>query len=992
MKRRLMSLVLVLSLLLSLLPAVAAPLAADARGAALAEEALEESSEEVIIEEFPAEEAPAAESPDEEASAEELPGEPAPEEPFAGETPESGASPEGEAPEPLEGEDLFQLAALGSDGVQYAGVAYLSQAAFNSMRPEVQSAYVQKVDWLTDMLDQGVVIYHPIFSLDADGTLWFDFAMPIESASYGGALSEEAAPEEPELIEEAEAAPEEPELIEEAEAAPEEPEPVPEESAEEAEPAPEDAAEGGPIVENVELAESVRVPLQTIRSASSGKSFGIRQMNSEGSNLRESFFCKQLSENSMKVYNIAKANMIEQGKNGFILSSEDLTGSREEIHTAVNALLFTYRNELSWAKFPFNMNFTIETNGKERYTIATVDKSPHYSEKLERDAQKKVDELVEEARSYAQRNYPEDTDYGKIYYFDDWLCKNNNYVKGLTEEDWPTEIFYNCHTCYGALLKGYGVCEGYARAMCRLLDAAGIANIVVYGNGKGGREWEDHTWNYVRMPDGKYYLEDSTYNDTGKTKEYLLMGESKKHLLDPKGGVLTSLTFEFPTLSKSSYDRPLGALTFERDIYYIAKGKNVKIQAINPGYKEIKQTWTSGNKKIAALISGQLKTYGKVKGVAPGQTRITVSAKEKTASFAVRVYQFSGLTFSKNSKASLSESCDLDDGVLRVALNVGQKNWVASAQDICAGANLAGPAIKSSKPKVADISARLGGDTIVLSIAPKKLGSTTIKVSFGGKSAKLKLKVGKKLQGSWFELPYSTTEYTGKAIKPKVSKTSQAPKDLKYKVSYRDNKAVGTATVEIRGTGNYMGTVVRFFQIRPRSCDGKLSCKLENPVPYYIGKPQPAKLTIKLNGKKLKQGTDFEVRYNGSLNAPTDMDIYELEVRGKNYSFYLDSEDIGATYTIQPVPLSKLKVSLKSKVLYNGCLVTPDRLKLKVKYGSHVLPASDYTITYYDERFHGWTTTPSEPATFSMYIRPSETGNICEDDKLSVIHKKFKIY
>ena len=52
------------------------------------------------------------------------------------------------------------------------------------------------------------------------------------------------------------------------------------------------------------------------------------------------------------------------------------------------------------------------------------------------------------------------------------------------------EYFY-CHSCYGILLKGYGVCQSYALAMTRLLDAAGIRNMYVVGTGNGG----GHAWN-----------------------------------------------------------------------------------------------------------------------------------------------------------------------------------------------------------------------------------------------------------------------------------------------------------------------------------------------------------------------------------------------------------------------------------------------------------------------------------------------------------------
>ena len=64
---------------------------------------------------------------------------------------------------------------------------------------------------------------------------------------------------------------------------------------------------------------------------------------------------------------------------------------------------------------------------------------------------------------------------------------------------------------------------------------------------------------------------------------------------------------------------------------------------------------------------------------------------------------------------------------------------------------------------------------------------------------------------------------TGKALKPDVTvvlnkKTLRAGKD--YKVTYRDNKAVGTATVTVTGVGGYAGTATGSFAIKPKPVKG----------------------------------------------------------------------------------------------------------------------------------------------------------------------------
>lgn len=63
-------------------------------------------------------------------------------------------------------------------------------------------------------------------------------------------------------------------------------------------------------------------------------------------------------------------------------------------------------------------------------------------------------------------------------------------------------------TAYGALVKGSAVCEGYAHAMCMLLNRVGIE--CYYANGYG--ENAPHMWNTVKI-DGNWYHLDSTWDD-----------------------------------------------------------------------------------------------------------------------------------------------------------------------------------------------------------------------------------------------------------------------------------------------------------------------------------------------------------------------------------------------------------------------------------------------------------------------------------------------
>lgn len=96
------------------------------------------------------------------------------------------------------------------------------------------------------------------------------------------------------------------------------------------------------------------------------------------------------------------------------------------------------------------------------------------------------------------------TDYQKELAIHDYIVNNTVYDhKSLdTNNDDPM-----VHTAYDVLINHSGVCDGYAVAFKKLLDAVGIKNILVSGN-----IGEAHAWNIV-MIDSKYYQVDVTFDD-----------------------------------------------------------------------------------------------------------------------------------------------------------------------------------------------------------------------------------------------------------------------------------------------------------------------------------------------------------------------------------------------------------------------------------------------------------------------------------------------
>ncbi len=88
-------------------------------------------------------------------------------------------------------------------------------------------------------------------------------------------------------------------------------------------------------------------------------------------------------------------------------------------------------------------------------------------------------------------------------------------------------------TSYGALVKGYAVCEGYARAFKAICDNLVIpcAEVIgFYETDTSGKQ--PHAWVHVEMGN-KYYLADPTFNDNETTEKTLYSGtkSTKRYVL-----------------------------------------------------------------------------------------------------------------------------------------------------------------------------------------------------------------------------------------------------------------------------------------------------------------------------------------------------------------------------------------------------------------------------------------------------------------------------
>ena len=157
-------------------------------------------------------------------------------------------------------------------------------------------------------------------------------------------------------------------------------------------------------------------------------------------------------------------------------------------------------------------------------------------------------------------------------------------------------------------------------------------------------------------------------------------------------------------------------------------------------------------------------------------------------------------------------------------------------------------------------------------------------------------------------LSTSIYAYDGKAKKPGVTvklngKTLKNGTD--YTASYSNNTKVGTAKVTIKGKGNYTGSVSKTYSIKnnfKKATVSSISTKA------FTGKNITQSITVKYNGKTLKNGTDYTVSYSSNKNIGTAT----VKVTGKG-SY---TGTITKTFKINPAKQEIQKLTAKSKAFF----------------------------------------------------------------------------
>ena len=170
--------------------------------------------------------------------------------------------------------------------------------------------------------------------------------------------------------------------------------------------------------------------------------------------------------------------------------------------------------------------------------------------------------------------------------------------------------------------------------------------------------------------------------------------------------------------------------------------------------------------------------------------------------------------------------------------------------------------------------------------------------------------------------PIPTQYYTGSAIKPRIIVTHngrQLIQNEDYKVSFSNNKQVGTATVKITGMGNFTSYFTTSFQIRRESSN------YYNDNYYYDN--------YNYNNKYYYDDYYYDnYNYNNNYNYN---DNYYYDNYNYNNDYYNSNKKISIT---------KTTVSTIPDQEYTGSNITPT---VYVRYNGQLLTRNqDYTLSY----------------------------------------------
>ncbi|GAB6395417.1 MAG: hypothetical protein MdMp024_1729 [Bacteroidales bacterium] len=188
----------------------------------------------------------------------------------------------------------------------------------------------------------------------------------------------------------------------------------------------------------------------------------------------------------------------------------------------------------------------------------------------------------------------------------------------------------------------------------------------------------------------------------------------------------------------------------------------------------------------------------------------------------------------------------------------------------------------------------------------------------------------------------SAQTYTGDSIKPALTVkdgNSLLIADIHYSATYMNNVNAGTATVIVAGTGNYSGSVYKYFAINPKPIANDWLDNIPNQT-YTGSYIQPA-LTVRDGNKILTAGVHYSATYSNNVNEGTaTVTIIGIgNYTGSASKNFIIGESISTT-----VPIAAGWIEDIPAQTYTGSAIQP---AITIRNGTTALTqGTDYTTAY----------------------------------------------
>lgn len=186
--------------------------------------------------------------------------------------------------------------------------------------------------------------------------------------------------------------------------------------------------------------------------------------------------------------------------------------------------------------------------------------------------------------------------------------------------------------------------------------------------------------------------------------------------------------------------------------------------------------------------------------------------------------------------------------------------------------------------------------------------------------------------------------FAGSTVQPKINVYSSGKRlteGTDYTVSYKNNAAVGTAQLTIKGKGYFSGTkTVDFRIVRGEPVQiSKLDITVNTDGLVYTGAAIEPKITIKDGTYTLQKNKDYTVEYTNN----TDVGTGNITITGmgdylgtRKYTFKIEAADIGYPWSMENI----------EDVRYTGKPIKINfRLRSPVS-GAAMAEGKDYTVSY----------------------------------------------